>query len=95
MAFCQSSGNCANWVSVGLVSHTAARPRIMELTRGFFSGSVMTIGMAAKWLVSAPSLIVSLARICRSATASTGAQPLKTPAVFFTGAEISGTLSHQ
>ena len=42
-----NAGNWANWVSVGLVSHTAASDSTIEPTRGFLAGSVITIGISA------------------------------------------------
>ena len=40
-------GKVANWVSFGLVSQIAAIAMIIVAMRGFFSGSVMTIGSSA------------------------------------------------
>src|SRR4029077_721102 len=91
----QISGNLANCVDCGSHSHTAASESTIVPTRGFFSGSVITMGIIENDAESAAWLIVSLAKYCVVSTWRNNDWPLKEPWIFFTGTLNSGQRSDQ
>ena len=91
----QIGGNSTILVVLGSVNQIAAMLRIIDPVLGFFSGSVMTMGSSAYWALSRPMFSASLAAYWVSAMADTGDTPQKLPPTRLSGADSTGTRSHQ